>query len=369
MASAAIFTVGAGIALYDSLSSKGQSLTITDDVTTSMTVNSVYESDTSCYSSANTVQAINVTSNPGSGEYDLTKSGSSCLLCIKTMSDIYLQRKQLETDANIQNTSYKMQTENVNMAILMGGTSPLSVDANSPYLGIGPCDLMCTDIVVANISQTASFKSVTTCQVTNDVSTNVGQSIKGKIDASLKNQEDLPGQLEDAFTSNTENISTNLSNSMTETINTTFSQDLRNISNINQGISIGGTGEVHSIYVDHANQQFTGKTVASMTAVNEVNNSIRQSADYSISQSLLNKNDTIGDISKDYLKIIETIAQLVEDTTGQILLLIGMVLGIAIMVGGYLYFFDAAARQSMDAKFNNILDGNNATSLSARTSL
>ena len=67
---------------------------------------------------------------------------------------------------------------------------------------------------------------------------------------------------------------------------------------------------------------------------------LRQSANYSISQSLLNKNDTIGDLSADFLQVIQTMSALLEELTSQILLIIGAVIIAVCLVIGSLYIFN-----------------------------
>jgi hypothetical protein len=195
---------------------------------------------------------------------------------------------------------------------------------------------MCFDIVSLNVSQSERLTASTSCEVQNDITNNIQQSISTQISAYLKNQQDFIRQLESAFISNTESITNNLSSTMSQSITNNFVQDLHQSMLSSQIVSLRG----NSILAENISQSFTGKMVGKMQVNNTVMDQLRQSAQYSISQSLLNKNDTIGDLSKDFLQVIRTMSTLLEDLTTQILIIVGAVIAAVMLVVSSLYIFN-----------------------------
>jgi hypothetical protein len=372
MATAILFGAAAGLGLYDWLSSKGQTLTITDNVLTDMSISSNYSSTTSCTSSVSGTQNITLEQGgayPPTAHGQLTNATSSCVACQNALSSIQDMRNDLEAAAVVQsNGLYQTQTASPAALEAMGG----GIGQDNAAQGIGACTLMCTDTVALNIQQSQTFKSKTNCNVTTDVSNEIGQSINGKITANLKNQEGIIGQLEDAFTSNTESIVNNLSSQMSQTLTTSVRQILANnaksVQNFNDGLgALNSDGQgSHSVYINTVSQAFTSNSVATMSANNQLINSLKQSADYSISSQLLNKNDTLGDISSDFLKIIDSMGQFLNVITGDVLIIIGSLLAIFVLLVSGFFLFNAKARQFMtnyvSIKANQVL--NNARSSS-----
>jgi hypothetical protein len=359
MATAALLAAGAGIALIDWLTSKGQTLTITDNITTDMIINASFTSKTNCITSETGSQNITIVAGEGyeaiSDKMNDEKVGS-CGYCLDQLEALRNLRNKLDADATNKNPNYTGGTPSDTMKKLMEGGS-FSKDTSAPA-NLGACDLVCADIVVLNVQQSQTFKAKTECKVDNQVSNSLNQSINGTISAFLTNHQDILGQLGDAFTTNTSSIVNNLATTMGESVSTVVKQNLLNAATSAQSFNIGvsnssQTDGAHSLYVNSVKESFTSKSVANLTVNNQVNNSLRQSADYSISQTLLNKNDTIGDISKDFLKVIETMATLVETLTGQILIILGAVLAIIFLIVGSMFVFDKGFRNTVNSVIND----------------
>jgi hypothetical protein len=348
---AAIFTAGAGIALYDWLSSKGQNLTITDNILTDMSISSNFLSETSCSSTVSGSQSINIQPGPPLAPQEkLHGEGSSCLLCVNALAEIQAMRDQLELNASeASHGLYQTQTASEQVTAAMTGGS-------DDITQIGACELMCSDVVILNVQQSQVFKARTECKVATDVTNNIAQTIQGKIKSSLKNQEDIIGQLEDAFTSNTEAITNNISSRMSQTLVNSVRQTLVNnalsIQNFNAGLESNASGpdgnSAHSIYVNTVSQSFTSNSVAKLNANNQVNNSLRQSADYSISQQLLNKNDTLGDITKDFRNVIDSLGVFLNTLTGDGLIILGSILAILALLIGAVFLFSKRGRDLIE---------------------
>lgn len=335
------FVVGAaaGLALMDLLSSKGQNLSITDTVTTNMTVNATTNIATDCFVTIDTSQTINI--QPGAyTDEDLAELTSVCANCINQLKIIYDARMKLEADAASRNGSYSAQTANpiLETIMLTGGVpgSNPTVQTSPTQQAIGPCTAACSNLVIVGVVQQSTLTAKQSCTVQNSIQTDIQQSIQGQISSYLKNQQDIIGQLESAFTSNTEAISANLASTMAQNVTNEFVEDLTQAMFAMQSFTVTG----NSIIASNINQSFTGTIVGSLNVTNSVNDQLRQSASYSIAQTLLNKNDTIGDLSTDFLQVINTMSQLMEELSSQILIILGAILAAIMLVVGSLYIFN-----------------------------
>lgn len=345
---AAVGLAAGGIALYDYLNSKGQRLTITNNITTNMSIDAIMNSDSECYQSTEGTQSFNITTARADYAEKLTTPDSACLLCQDIIENIKEARTNLEFAAKKINADYTVQTASFD--ILAGKMiTPGSTASDTPSVSIdniGGCTLPCTDIYVNGVTQSQDFKVNQSCSITTDVSNSFQQQIKGSISSQLKNQEDIIGQIEDAFTSNQESISTSLASSLSSVITNNYRNDLSSIAKSYQKTDITG----NSIYVNQLSQSFKTSMVTSLKVTNHLNNSLRQSANYSIAQTLLNKNDTIGDISKDFLKIINTYSGMIESITGQILMIVGSIMVIIALIVGTLYIFNTQFHNSLNKR-------------------
>ena len=330
---------GAGILAYDWLTSKGQNLTITNNITTKFTIDATTNVTTECFSSLAGSQNVTITAEGGNFT---SADPSPCAFCLQILGDIRTARQDLETEAEQLNPSYVPQVANANLETAMVTGQLVSPGSGTPgpadkkIAQLGPCTAMCTDVVVTGVSQSETFTAKQTCNVTNDLSTSVQQTLQGKIQSDLKNQQDIVGQLESEFASNTDQIATNLSQALSQNITQNFSESLSEQMFNTQVLNIKG----YSILATNLQQGFNGNQVGSLTVNNTVVDQLRQSAQYSISQSLLNKNDTVGDLSKDFLGIVRTMSDLIDDLATKVLLLIGAVLAGVVVTLGALYAFN-----------------------------
>lgn len=331
----------AGVALLDYMSSKGQTLSITDNITTSMSVNATTNVVTDCFVALDSSQTIDV--KAGTWTAAQTNALSEvCAYCQNSLSVIVSARDTLEGDAEQQNGSYTAQQANPDVLTMMvTGGWPTDVNPGVPQTSptntaLGPCTAVCANVVVVGVVQQATLQAQQNCTVKTDLTNNVSQNIQGQISAYLKNQQDIVGQLESAFTSNSEAISANLASTMSQSVTNNFIQDLNQAMYAFQSFKVTG----NSVIASNVTQSFTGDMVGTLNVSNTVNDQLRQSASYSIAQSLLNKNDTIGDLSTDFLQVINTMTQMMEELTTQILIIIAAVLAAVMLVVGSLYVFN-----------------------------
>jgi hypothetical protein len=254
---------------------------------------------------------------------------------LKSIQAILKARNDLETAAVLQsNGTYQAQVANPELINEMTtgqqtpGTSPTAVNS-----ALGPCTALCANVVVTGVTQETTLSANETCTVANNITNNIQQDIKGQISASLKNQQDI---IESAFVSNTETIATNISTVMAQNVTNNFVEELTQAMSSFQRTTVTG----NSIIVSGIQQSFTGTMVGTLNVTNTVNDQLRQSADYSITQTLLNKNDTIGDLTTDFLGVINTMSQLMEELATQILIIVAAVLAAVVLVIGSLYVFN-----------------------------
>ncbi len=319
----------AGLAVFDLFGNKGQKLTITNDIMTQMTVDAATSSVTNCFLKADGKQEITISSDfPSRLNPKLIEA---CNFCQASLISIYNARQALETKTG------HPQIANAQLVnIMTTGSSDISADNTTKALG--PCDAMCHDTVVVNVSQSLSLKATQNCSVTNDMNTSISQSINAQISAQLKNQQDFMGQLSTAFTSNQQSITNRMSDTFSQNVTTNFVQDLNQSLQASQSITVTG----NSILAFGIAQTFTGEMVGQLQVNNTVTDQLRQSASYSISQTLLNKNDTVGDLARNFLQVVETLTGLLETLTTQILIIVAAIIAAVLLVVGALFVFNSS---------------------------
>jgi len=335
----ALLGAGAVVCLIGWLDSKGQTLTITDNITTNMTITATTNVATECFESLSGSQTITVATGLNT---NLELISEACGNCTALLTQITAARDQLEQDAKLANPSYQVQIANPNLVTQMTtGVSGSSGSDTIPTTSViaeslGPCSAVCSDVVLFNVAQSIQLTATQDCEVNTDITNDISQNIQGQISAYLKNQQDIIGQLESSFVSNQESLSVELANTMSQSITNNFIQDLNQSMQAVQSFELKG----NSILATNIAQSFTGSMVGTLQVNNTVMDQLRQSANYSIAQTLLNKNDTIGDLSQDFLQVIQTMSSLLENLTSQILLIIGAVIAAVVMVVGTLYVFN-----------------------------
>lgn len=326
---------GAAFAVVEFLSGNQQRLSIVDNLTTSMSVSATTNINLTCFTKLDTSQEFIV--NPGSNANFDTMGPLANSNCITIVNDIRKAREALEQAAVLNNPAYTAQIANPNLVTAMTtGSTDTNPVPTTTVSSLGPCTSFQANVVAINISQTSKLTASETCGENDTITTGISQSIEGQISAYLKNQQDIIGQLESSLVSNTESISTNLSTTLSQNITSNFIQSLNQTLKASQYIKVSGD----SVLLDGVVQGFTGNMTGSLQVNNTVTDQLRQSAQYSIAQSLLNKNDSLSDITKDFLAILQTIDQIFESTVNGVIVIIACLVGSIILVVGGLYIFN-----------------------------
>jgi hypothetical protein len=337
---------GAALLLIDALTSKGQTLTITDNIMTTMVVNATTTVSTNCFESLAGSQSLNVTTGNNTNN---TLIPVACQNCLEKINSIIEARNKLESDAQLANPAYTPQIANDNLVteMLTGSFSP-----TTSATALAPCTALCSDIVLFNTAQSLQLSTSQDCQEENNITTDISQAVKGQISAYLKNQQDIIGQLESAFTSNQEKLETDLATTMSQSIVNNFIQDLNQHLTAMQFINISG----NSIVATNISQSFTGDMVGKLQVTNTVADNLRQSAQFSIAQSLINKNSTIGDLTQDFLQVIQTISDLLEQLTSQIILILAAIITAFVLVVGTLFLFSRSFQDWSKSALGQVKD-------------
>jgi cobalamin biosynthesis Mg chelatase CobN len=168
------------------------------------------------------------------------------------------------------------------------------------------------------------------------------------VDSYLKNQQDIFGTVLQSLTGNSMTMSNRIASSLSQQVTTNFMNSLRTLVSSTQSIRIGASA-ANSIYVNGVRQQFRASSIGNLTATNTVMNQLKQSADFTVLQTLINENDTIGSLVNSYLRTIESLADFATSASAQILIIIGCILMCVMMIAGWIYLSNPVARAKLES--------------------
>jgi hypothetical protein len=365
MAFAGLAAAGAGVALFDWLSSKGTTLTETENVVNSMMVKAIVEQDTSCINVASLSQTIKVVEKrPDSIPSTAFVLSKGCVACTTAIRKFAKARADLDTAAHRKNPKYKIPNSfDSGLSQLLNPNVAMQHGSASTELELPACALPCNAAVVSNQTQDQSYQYKSSCDTSNNITNHVQQSFKAQISQYLKNQQDIIGQTESAFTTDTNTIATNFAASfdeeVIETIRQSLHSDIQSVQSISYATFTGETTNYNSSFFSNVvSERAKISQTANLKAVNDIINNLRQSDSYASAQSLLNKNDTIGSILSNFLGVIDTLGSLFEDLVGKVLIIIAAILIAIIMVVAGLYLtnkqFKNAMNDAMSSTVKNI---------------
>jgi hypothetical protein len=104
-------------------------------------------------------------------------------------------------------------------------------------------------------------------------------------------------------------------------------------------------GSTHSVYIHDVQQAFTINQVGQLKVVNNVMDQLRQSAQYSLMQDMLNKNDTLGTIADTFVSFFTIWSNFIKDTLGKMFIICLMVLLMIVFYKSYQYTMTSVAMQ------------------------
>jgi hypothetical protein len=328
MAQAALIVGGAAV-VYGMFGGGGTDLTIKNNVTNNLVATSMISSTTNCFPSSTSSNTINVAYNAPPGYTDAALSGGGCLQCYNGLNLVLKKREEAR-----QHMGLPPENSLVAFTTAMTNPDPDHQGVNSVDLS-NPCGPICTEIMIGNITQSNHVTVTENCNDTNNLSTNMSNSIKESVQSQLSNQQDIFGQLGSIFAGTRASIATNFANTMTMNVNVAFLNQLHTITNASNTFSVKGV----SIYANNIQQSIDSTTIASMNVSNSVVDQLTQSSDFGLSQTLKNINDSTGDLANAFLNIISSIDDMLSTITGQLLLIIGAILLCILLIVGSLYLF------------------------------
>lgn len=318
----------------------GTDLSISNTILSEMVMKSITKSSTNCFQSVSAEQSISVSDLSGYPD----PSNTVTEVCLDPLSTIYEARVALEQKAASTVSGYEVQTPNsfLENAMITGTFEDTSI--------IGPCDLMSRSLVITNVKQEQQFTAEANCTVETTIQNDFEQELNTQIESYLENNEDVFGQLSNIFGgAGTSSVSTDLSNLMAINIDQQFVQNLANqISNI-QKFTVTDSA---SIYVNNASQSFKGSQYGELRVVNNVLNTLKQTASFNIQQALINKNNAIEDIGNSFLNTMQTAADAMENTATSIIIIVSCIVVCVVAVGGAMYFFNDEFKARADYQTN-----------------
>ena len=334
------------VSALDSIFGGGQSLSVTNNILNSAMINATTSFSSECFSIQQGSQIVQIN---GASDYNpQNESNSGCTQCLSLLDDIVKKRAAVEQLAAIH-VNYTPQTISDNIQTLMSGGSTYSnvgTDGKSVDSVIGPCQLMCQSIVVNDVNQNQKFQGTTSCQITDDSVSKIQQSMEAQIQQFLKNDQDVFGQAEQGLQDTQESVTNNISTVLSQNLTTSVVQNLVSEADSRQFFAVDTS--TASLYVGGSLQDFQSVQTATLTAVNQVTNQLRQSSQYSISQSLLNKNDSIEDISNSLIGVLQKLSDVIEDVTTGVLIIVAAVILMTIFVVAGLYLGSSQFKSWMD---------------------
>lgn len=315
--------------------SRGNSLRVRDNVSTSMVANAVFNSQTECFSSIVGSQVISITTDPNPP--DLT---SACNFCKDQMADIYQKRLAITPEDQKSKIPPALVT-----AFQQGVFPVLETDgSDGTDYGIGPCELVCKSVVQTNISQKISATAKETCTVSNTVRNDVQQQLSEEIKSYLSDQQDIFGKLGSLFVSNQDTMAVNLASSLSTSTNTSLVNTIHSrIKNIQEYVLTASS----SVFTDGVQQSAKATQVGNLNAVSNTLDQIRQSASYSITQALIYENDTIGDLAKDLGGIVDALAAFSENLVASTLVAVCLVIAVIVIFMGLRVYRDPQKKEAL----------------------
>jgi hypothetical protein len=316
----------------------GQSTMVEDNsIFNQSVVHAVMDSQEGCFTRINSVQDITITGdNPG---YPTVSANSDiCAFCLAQMKKVTDAREKLETDAETRDKHYTAQTADETLTGAVSGGSTIK--------GLSACTLLCTDQVVADVAQDAVFTANSSCDFKLSDNTKVQDQLSATVNQDFKNQEDVLGQLGSIIGNNSDSISNQISNRFVKNVDETTVNELHSNATELQELLLGDS---HSVVVAGIQQSSTSKQLSKLKSVTDYTNTLKSSAQYSVSQALAHKNATTDDILNSVSDTFENASALFGDTVGGVIAIITVLLIAAIILFAIYYSFNPDFRKKVDA--------------------
>lgn len=349
--SALALAAAAGYLISNLSDKNGTELDISNNISSNLSVESFFSSKNSCVNIATSDQNIDIKID------DTSKGaiGNLCKACGDAKTHMVNQRTNLEQDAARLNRNYRMQTAH----IFSGSqdtsdndpvpTDPMPTANPSVEFLSNPCIFACHS-VLANIYQTQSYTSKVNCTISDSDTTNIAQSIDASVKDFLQNTQDAPSQLLSAFSKNQQSQTSNISTTLASAIVEDFESVLNSTVQAAQNIKVTG----NSIYMDSVSQSYTSQNIMSLDSVNKATNDITQSASYTVSQSLINTQDTLGELTDSIVNTMTIIAELIPNITVDVITILACGLVIVLWVMFLLYNYNNTVKKSVDEIADNL---------------
>jgi hypothetical protein len=314
-----------GIVAFLLLDEDAQSLDVTNDITNNLIMASLSRVESNCFVTTDLDQTA-AFSDVGTVDYITTPNNDdptdlgTCAACAIALSAVARARWDIDVKAHAANSSYII---------------PRSSSFDDSYNQDGPCSLMCSSANVKNLTQTMKTTSDSACQADTTLDTKVGAQLDMVIDQYMENTQGAIDEFAQKLGSDSKSVVNSIGTTLESHIVSDLKNELSSEIRMIQSIKVQGT----SIYLDRAAQSMTGSYKFSMSATNKVINDIKQSASYSVAQSLINVQDTIGSLLGDLTKTFKIIADLLPGATYELIFILtyAVIIGAMAMIINHRY--------------------------------
>lgn len=309
------------------------SLQVSNSILNSSATNAIMTTQDGCFSKVQSVQDITITGD-SPGYPTVNDNSAICVYCLETIRQIGVERQKLEADAAARDKHYVPQSANSELVA--------AVASGGDIEGLGPCTLMCKDQVVTKISQDAVFEAKATCNFKTTAKTEIKDKLQASVDQSLKNEQDVLGQLGSLLSSNSDSVSSNISNRFVKNVSQELVEELHASASEVQSVLVGDS---NSVFVSGVKQSYTGKQDSTLKAVSDFTNQLQSSAQISVAQALSHKNATTNDILDSVSDSFQNATQLFSDTVGGVISIIAALLVTGLLLFAIYYAYNPKFRQ------------------------
>lgn len=273
----------------------------------------------------------------------------SCGYCRKLFQLLHGTRQAMESAALQRNPQYTVQEANSKLDQMMTqgfATASDGVSVSNDLLG--PCELVCSSVLVKGVSQDQTFSLNTTVTVDTTQVNTIIQQMAGKLASQIENKQDFPGQVLDSLFGNRLEVETNITSILEANIDERVVNQFLVEAKNQQQISVYGD----SIYASNLKQSFSSTMVNEFRVLTNISDEVKQSSDFSISTLIKNENDTIGAIVNTIIGTLQVISKAVTDITTSIVICIVAIVITAILVVTAKAIFSPSFAANIESKLN-----------------
>jgi hypothetical protein len=269
-----------------------------------------------------------VTNPPPQNVYELNSGCQKCFNDIVVSQQEYYNFQRELWAAGEQNPSVK---------------KPIDQDYQNVIAEFIACTANCKACNVSNVSQKTTISSVINCTSFNTVKNNIDQQLVASITQNLTNNQDGLSPIATMLgTTSTQDVVTNLTNRISSKITDTV------IANVSQQISASQTLNIMagSTNINGVQQQSAYSSITTYLQKTNIFNTIFSEEQWTVLQTLLNDQNTLGDLGNVVVKGATYIEKMLTNSVGKVVLFVLIMVGVVI-AGVVLYVISQLIRNAV----------------------